>query len=78
MSTPHLPEPRPAHLSARERAVVAAELLAFGHIVRGRALTLRATGHRSVELAVVELAELATAVFHLAHRYQYEKGESQP
>ncbi|MFI5614727.1 hypothetical protein [Amycolatopsis sp. NPDC051903] len=70
----HLSNPSTDGLDAREREYLAYELTVIGKAARERSYTLRASGKRSVELAVVELDEFATAVLQRAHRYQYGEG----
>lgn len=65
-------------LDAREREYLAYELTVVGKAARERAYVLRASGNRSVELAVVELSEFATRVLQRAHRYQYGEGSPTP
>lgn len=65
-----LTNPPTAGLSVRERQSLAYELVVVGRAAHERAQVLRATGHRGVELAVVELDEFAHRVLRRARRYQ--------
>jgi hypothetical protein len=68
-----LPHPPVRGLDAREREFLAFELTEIGRAARERADLLRAGGP-GVELAVVELRELASRVFARARRYQHPEG----
>jgi len=57
-------------LAPREREFLAYELIVVARAADERADLLKATGHRGVELAVVELTELARRVRARAHQYQ--------
>lgn len=65
-----LANPPVAGLGDRERQYLAYELVVVARAAHERAQVLRATGHRSVELAVVELDEFAHRVLRRARRYQ--------
>jgi hypothetical protein len=65
-------------LAPREREYLAYELTVVGRAARERADLLKATGHRGVELAVVELTEFAGRVLARAHRYQHPEGSPRP
>lgn len=73
-----LANPPVAGLDPREREYLAYELTVVGRAARERAGLLKATGQRGVELAVVELTELASRVLARAHRYQHPEGSPQP
>ncbi len=74
-----LPHPVVSGLAAIDRERLAHELTVVGQAIHERAQLLLATGHRGVELAVVELDDTASRVLQRAHSYQYAKdGDTEP
>lgn len=74
-----LPNPVLNGLAALDRERLAHELTVVSQALRERARLLWSSGHRGVELAVIELDEAATCVLQRARSYQHaEDGQTEP